>query len=799
MNIGKPLPRREDTRLLTGTGVFLDDLRPDGVTYARFVRSDVAHARILRVDAAAARACDGVLAVLTAADLDLPPLDARLTTPEARPLPRPMLARDVVRFVGEPVAVVVAASRRSAEAAAELVALELEELPALASIDDALRDGAPHLHAHPTNVLYDAHFTAGDVGGAFAAADVVIERTLTSARQSATPLETRRVLAEPTAAGLVVHISTQVPHMLHQVLAEVLALPRDAIRVTCPDIGGGFGLKAHVYPEEVVTGVAAHRLGRPVKWVEDRTECFIASCHARDQRIVVRVAADRDGRLLAIDADVLCDIGAYGVYAHGHILEPAGTPSMIPGPYRLGAYRFRSRAVVTNKAPLGAYRGVGLPVATFVHERVMDLVATACGKDRAAVRLLNLIPPTAMPFTSLTRHTYDSGDHPKALTMALDAIGYAGFAVERKRAAAQGRLIGIGFACYVEYTAVNSRAFAARGMREIPGFDSAHAALSPDGIVHVWTTLPAIGQGTETTFAQLAADALGIPYSSVVVEKVDTAVGKLEGTGVFASRSAGVGGGAIVSACGELRRRLLADAAERLEVAVDDLVLTGAGVQIAGVPHEPLTLAELASRAPPERYRVSERFDPPAVSYPYGTHACMVEIDADTGRVRLLRYVVVDDCGTLLNPRIVEGQVHGAVTQGIAGALYEQIIYSDNGQPLTASLMDYQVPTADDLPSFTTLHLTTQSPHAPHGVKGVGEGGTVPAGAAIANAISDALGSECNELPAKPPNVLTLMRRARPTAHPRSVPVRPATGHAATAGGENDGSNRMPSVPPWPA
>jgi carbon-monoxide dehydrogenase large subunit len=784
MNIGRSLPRREDANLLSGAGTFLDDLKPDAVTYARFVRSAVAHARILGVDTTAARQCDGVLAVLTATDLDLPPLEAPLENPAAGRLPRPMLAREVVRFAGEPVAVVVAETPHLAADAAERVVVDLEELPVVVSVDDALRDAAPRLHEHPTNVLYDASFAAGDVEGAFAAADVVIERTFTTPRQSALPLEPRGVLAEPTETGLHVHASTQVPHLLHRVLVEVLDLPRDKIRVRCPDIGGGFGLKAHVYPEEVVTCAAARLVGRPVKWVEDRNENLVASCHARDQRVGVRVAADRDGRLLAVDADVVCDIGAYGVYAHGHILEAAGTPSMIPGPYRLGAYRFRSRAVVTNKCPLGAYRGVGLPVAAFVHERVMDLVAAACGKDRAAVRLANLVPAAAMPFTSLTGHTYDSGDYPKALTTALDAIGYADFAAERGRAAGEGRLLGIGFACYVEYTAVNSKAFAARGMRAIPGFDSAHAALRSEGVVHLWTTLPAIGQGTETTFAQLAADAFGIPHTGVVVQKVDTGVGKLEGTGVFASRSAISGGGAIISACGELRRRVLDDAAEMLEAAVDDLVLTGDGIQIAGVPHVVVTLAELASRAPPERYQVSERFDPPAVSYPYGTHACVVEIDAGTGRVTVLRYVIVDDCGTLLNPRIVEGQVHGAVTQGIAGALYEWMRYSDNGQPQTASLMDYQVPTAADVPRFTALHLTTQSPHAPHGVKGVGEGGTVAPGAAIANAISDALGGECNELPATPPKMVDLTRRAQVATSVRPELDRPDAAYVATPGSE---------------
>ena len=760
MNIGRSPPRREDANLITGAGGFVGDLNPSAVTYAQFARSSRAHARILRMDTSVARHSAGVVAVLTATELNLPPLEAPLENAAAQRLPRPMLAHDVARFVGEPFAIVVAETPHLAEEAAEQIIIDFEELPVVASIDDALAEGAPRLHEHSTNVLYEANFAAGNVDEAFATSEVVIERTFVSPRQSAFPLETRGVLAEPTEAGLYVHASTQVPHLIQRVLAEALNLQLHDIRVACPDVGGGFGLKAHVYPEEIVTCAAARLIRRPVQWVEGRTECLIASCHARDQRITVRVAADRNGRLLAVDADVVCDIGAYGVYAHGHILEAAGTPSMIPGPYRLGAYRFRSRAVTTNKCPLGAYRGVGMPVATFVHERVMDLVAAACGKDPATVRLTNLVPAAAMPFTSLTGHTYDSGDYPKALTMALEAIGYTQFAAERDRAAAQGRLLGIGFACYVEYTAVNSRAFAARGMRAIPGFDSAYVVLDSDGLIHLWTTLPAIGQGTETTFAQLTADALGVPYDSVIVHKVDTAVGKLQGTGVFSSRSAVAGGGAITSACGELRRRVLADAAELLEASVDDLELSSEGVRIAGVPHTPVTLAELAARAPPERYQVAERFDPPAAAYPYGTHACIVEVDTGTGQVRLLRYVVVDDCGTLLNPRIVEGQVHGAVTQGIAGALNESIRYSDIGQPLTASLMDYSVPRADEVPPFTLLHLTTQSPHAPHGVKGAGEGGTVAPGGAIANAISNALDRECNELPATPSNVLDLMRLA---------------------------------------
>jgi aerobic carbon-monoxide dehydrogenase large subunit len=398
--------------------------------------------------------------------------------------------------------------------------------------------------------------------------------------------------------------------------------------------------------------------------------------------------------------------------------------------------------------------------SSMAHARILRIDTKAARRSDGVVAVLtatdlDLPPPLEAPLENPAARPL-----PRPM-LARDAIGYSDFAAEREGAAAQGRLLGVGFACYVEYTAVNSRGFAARGMRAIPGFDSAYVALRSDGLIHLWTTLPAIGQGTETTFAQLAADALRIPCARIVVHKVDTSIGNLEGTGVFASRSATVGGGAIISACEELRRRVLADAAERLEAAMVDLELSGEGVRIAGVPQIVVTLAELASRAPPERYQIAESFDPPAASYPYGAHACVVEVDTATGRVRLLRYVVVHDCGTLLNPEIVEGQVHGAATQGIAGALYESIRYSDIGQPQTATLMDYSVPKADDVPHFTLLHLTTRSPHAAHGVKGAGEGGTLAPGAAIANAISDALGGECNALPATPPNVLDLMRHAR--------------------------------------
>jgi carbon-monoxide dehydrogenase large subunit len=478
----------------------------------------------------------------------------------------------------------------------------------------------------------------------------------------------------------------------------------------------------------------------------------MGSSHARDQFVSARAAADGDGRLLALDVDVTCDIGAYPVYPHGHILEALGTPAMIPGPYRLRNYRMRSRAVATNKCPEGAYRGVGLPVSALVHERLMDVLSAELRLDRAEIRRRNFIASDELPYTTVTHQQYDSGDYARGLERALEAIRYDEFPAEQSQARAQGRALGLGIASYVEYAGMGSAVFHGRGMVGIPGVDRAWLSLGDDGRITVTTTLPSIGQGLATTFAQLTAAALEVEPRQVRVRQPDTALAPGEGTGTFASRTAVTGGGAIRAGAHELIQRLLSDASDRLEVAVEDLELRAGHVGVKGSPGRQVSFAELA-RDDPERYLVEGVFDPPTTAYPYATHACVVEVDGKTGQVRLLRYVVAEDCGRIINPLIVEGQAHGAVAQGIGGALYESVVYDEEGQLVTGSLIDYLVPSACELVPLQLAHLEIPAPGSPNGAKGVGEGGTLAPGPAIANAVSDALGVEFNELPLTPERV----------------------------------------------
>ncbi len=746
--IGRRMLRVEDRPLLTGRAEFVDDIELDRMVHARFFRSALAHASVRGVDLSAARATPGVVAAFGAADIPLGPLHPPIENPEAWSPPRPLLAGAAVRFVGEPLAVVVGESPYAAEDGADLVDADLEALPAVVDVLEAV-DAEP-LHDHSTNVLFDSTLAAGDVDAAFDRAAAVVERTFRSPRYSATPMENRGAVAAPDGDGGVrVWASTQIPHRLAGVVAELLGLPRERVSVATMDVGGGFGQKAHAYPEEILTAWLALELGRPVKWLEDRSENLLASSHARNQVVSVRAAADAEGRLLAIDADVVCDMGAYGVYPHGHILEALGTPAMIPGPYRLENYRARTRAVCTTKGPEGAYRGVGLPVSAFVHERLMDLIAAELTIDRGEVRRRNLLTPDELPYTTVSHQRYDSGDYGQALERALAAIGYDGFREEQRAARADGRVLGLGIACYVEYTGMGSQVFHGRGMVGIAGHDSAWMRLDDEGRVTVWTTLPAIGQGVATTFAQLAAAALGVDVEEVTVARSDTSAGPGDGTGTFASRSAVSGGGAVAAAADELRARLLQAAADRLEAAAGDLEIVPGRVSVRGSPSRGVAIAELAA-GDTARFDVNASFDPPRTVYPYATHVCKVEVTPDTGDVRVLRYVVAEDCGTIINPAIVDGQAHGAIAQGIGGALFESLVYDPQGQLVTASLMDYLVPTATDLPAVELEHLEIPSPDSVNGAKGVGEGGTLGPPAAIANAVADALGVELNELPVTP-------------------------------------------------
>ena len=739
----------EDRVLLEGGALFIDDVGVEGVLHLAFARAEHAHAHVRGVDVAPALALPGVRLAFGPDDLDgVPALTPDLARPGAMRVERPVLAGARARFVGEPIAAVVADTPYRAEDGADAVAIDYEPLAAIASIDDALDADLPPLHGD-TNVIFREEHHQGDVDRAFAEAAVVVERTFRNPRYSAAPMENRGVLALPEGDGLLVWSGTQIPHILQESLELLLGL-EGRVRVRCPDIGGGFGQKAHVFPEEIAVAWAALRLGAPVKWVEDRRENLLSSSHAREQRVRARVAADTEGRVLAIDAEVFCDVGAYGIFPWGQVLESLGTPMILPGPYELHHYRYVTHSLATNKAPQGAYRGVGLPVAAFVRERMMDVVAAELGLDRAEVRRRNYIPPQEFPYATATGLRYDSGDYRSALDAALEGIGYADFPAERERAERESRRLGLGFASYVEWTGTNSATYRARGMTNVRGYDAGRVAVNADGTVSVWTSCPAIGQGVGTTFAQIVAEHLGVPFAVVRTELVDTA-NSPPGSGSFASRSAISAGGALIAVSGQVRERILDTAADALEADRADIVIDAEGrVGVRGAPAAALTLAEVVAAAEPGHLDIGEPYDPEETAYPYATHACVVEVDAETGAVEILRYVVAEDCGPEINPIVVEGQVHGATAQGIGATLYEAMRFGPDGQAVTGSFMDYLVPTACELPALLVRHLETPAPDLRGGVKGVGEGGTLAPPGALANAVSDALGVEINELPIDP-------------------------------------------------
>src|SRR5947199_343338 len=624
-----------------------------------FVRSPHAHAAIRRVAPNAARRLDGVLAVLTAADLRqfARPLHLRLEGDGFTPTAWPVLADDRACFCGEAVAAVVATSAQVAADARELVRVEYEALPATVSIDAAL--AADH-------VLFRRHHRRGDVEGAFAGAPLVLRETFEHGRCAPSPLEPRGVLVDWDGETLTVWASTQTPSIMLAALAAALDLPETRVRVIAPDVGGGFGLKTHVFPEDVAVAAAARVLGRPVKWVEERRESLAAGSQARAQRMEVEVAAEADGVLRGLRARAVSDGGAYHIYPLTGALEPLGSAAILPGPYRTPAYEYQAVTVLTHKPPLGAYRGVGMTMGAFVMERLLDMVAERLGLDPAEVRRRNLIPREAYPFTSASGLTYDSGDFPKALEQVLAAVDYDRLRRDQAAARAAGRLVGVGVACYTEYTGMGAAVFRRRGMVHVPGIEAATVTMGADGTVSCVTSFPSQGQGHATTITQLVADRLGISMDAVRVLAVDTLA---------------------------------------------------------------------APRGP---------------TFSGAVHVAVVEVDRETGRVRLRRYALVEDCGPVINPLIVEGQIHGAVAQGIGEALLEGVVYGDDGQLLTATLMDYALPKADDVPSPEIGHLETPSPVTPGGVKGMGEGGTIGAPAAIANAVADAvrgLGVRVTRLP----------------------------------------------------
>jgi carbon-monoxide dehydrogenase large subunit len=700
-----------------------------------------AHARVRGVGVERARHAPGVAAALSGRDLSewVKPLAPRFEGPGFWPTESRVLAPERVRFVGEPVAAVCAGSPAQAADACDLVEVDYEPLAAVVDVDAALAPGAPLLHdSVPGNLLFRRGDSHGDVDGAFARAAVVLRETFRHGRCSASPLEARGIVASWEGRRLTVWTGTQAPHIVRVALARAFQLPENHVRVIVPDTGGGFGQKMHVLPEDLAVAALAKVAGLPVKWTETRRENLAAASQAREGRVDIEAAADGDGVLQALRARVVSDNGAYHIYPLTAALEPPGTTSILPGPYRTPAYAWEALAVATNKPPLGAYRGVGMTMGAFVMERTLDLLADRLGLDPAEIRRRNLIPRDAYPFASASGFVYDSGDFPKALEMALELAGYDALKRERDDARARGRLLGVGISCYTEYTGMGSMTYRQRGMAEVPGPEAARVSVEPDGMVRCVLSFSSQGQGHATTAAQIVADHLGVPLEQVTVSQPDTdeAPG---GSGTFASRGAIAQRGAAGAAAVTLKKKVLDLAGDLLEASPADLVLDAGRVTVRGMPDRGISLADVAGAAGGARLEVTERFDPPGPAFSGAVHLASVEVDADAGRVTVRGYVVVEDCGPVINPMIVAGQVHGAVAQGIGEALGERLVYDESGQLLTGSLMDYAMPTAADLPSFTLGHLETPSPLTPGGHKGMGEGGTIGAPAAIANAVADAV------------------------------------------------------------
>ena len=776
--VGRSLLRREDRRLLVGRGQFVADLALPGTLHAVFVRSPLAHARIRHIDVSRAAAMPGVAIALNGADLlqMLPPVpEGQISLPKKWTTvvqhkflnPRePLLAHDKARHVGEALAVIVADSRYRAEDAAEQIGLDLEELPAVVDPEAALQAGAPLVHERfETNLIGSFSVGKGQAAAQLAAAPRRLNRRFYHHRYAAVPLECRGVVAayDPRTDSVTVWSSTQVVHWVRREVAATLGLPEARVHVIALDVGGGFGGKGHAYPEDLLLPFLARRLGRPVRWIEERREHLMSATHSRDQLHDVEIGFDDDGRILAIRDDYLVDCGAWNPIGSGVAYN---TAVHLTGPYKIDHLAASGRIVATNKVPNAPYRGAGRPEACFAMERSIDIVARTLGLEPAEVRRRNMIPADEMPYSAgmLYRDgepiVYDSGDYPGALDKALDAVGgVAGFRRRQEEARRQGRYLGLGIGCYIEGTGVGP-------------FEGAVVRIHPDGKIYISSGACPQGQGMETIFAQIVADQWKVTPEDVVVSLADTAAIPI-GFGTMASRSTVTVSAAIHHASERVREKSFAIAANLLECAPADLELRDGGVGVVGVPGAHLSLGRLAQAARPgwdhgrppgleAGLEDTYYWEPSTVTWSYAVHAATVEVDVETGRVDIDTYAIAHDCGVVINPMLVEGQIMGGTVQGLGGILCEAIAYDANGQLLSGTLMDYALPNAGDLPSFAVIHQHSPSPLNPLGVKGVGEGGAVAPPAAIANAICDALAPfavEFNATPITAERIVEALRR----------------------------------------
>jgi aerobic carbon-monoxide dehydrogenase large subunit len=761
--VGTSIKRREDPRLITGQATYVDDIKLYGMLYMSVLRSPYGHARIKSINTEAAKKYPGVVAVYTAEDIK----GVVGNIPVAAPLPgnisngmgrRGPLAEGKVRFYGDPVAVVIADDRYAARDARDLIEVDYEPLPAAIDLEKAMQPGAPLLYEEfGTNVATGIHPPTEDIDKVLeqtkADGGIVIKERIVNQRLAPNAMETRGVVAEFNKASrsLTVWSSSQVPHFLRNFLAEQLGLPQHQVRVIVPEVGGGFGSKLNIYPEEALAAFTSMKTGRPVKWIEERSENIVATIHGRDQIDDIEVAATKEGKITGLKVHVISDLGSY-LQFFTDVIAIGFTLPMVSGCYDIPVTYTSCDTVFTNKTPTDAYRGAGRPEAAHLVERAIDLVARELGKDPAEVRLLNFVKPEAFPHKTATGAVYDSGNYAAALHKALELANYQGLRAEqaRRRAAGDGKLMGIGFSSYVEICGLGPKGTIPQGV-----YESARVRVEQSGDVIVYTGSSPHGQGEETTFAQIVSDEFTIPIENIAVIHGDTD-STPEGRGTYGSRTAAVGGPAVFTAIQKLREKMKQIAAHMLEASPSDITLEDGRFFVTGAPQKAVAFANVAATAnlsntlPPgiePGLETTAFWEPEACTFPFGTHICVVEVDKETGEAEITRYVAVDDCGRQLNPMLVEGQVHGGIVQGVGQAMYEGVVYGEDGQLLTATLMDYALPIASELPSFELDHTVTLTPVNPLGVKGVGEAGTIASSAAVANAVADALGVAHVDMP----------------------------------------------------
>ena len=777
--VGQRVRRREDPRLIQGRATYVDDIKIAGMQHLAFKRSDVAHGRIRSIDSSAARAMDGVEAVFTGADIAAIVAPMPIGTPFPSP-PHRAVAVDVVRFVGEPVAVVVANDRYLARDAADAIVVEYDMLPAVVDPELAMTGVPTVIHPEFANNLALALISSGTgvsadgkrvddsaIDNAFADADIVISQRMVNQRLVPNAMEPRGVVAhyQPGSEAMTIWSSTQNPHILKTMIAAMNGLGQHQVRAIAPEVGGGFGAKVNIYGEEYVAAAISKRLGIPVKWVEDRAEAFLATVHGRDIIGYVELAARSDGKVLGLRMRLIADIGAYNMLLTAAI--PTLTMLMASATYDIPAIRATLTEVFTNKTPTDAYRGAGRPEATYFVERAMDMLARELKMDPGEVRRRNFIQPDKFPYATQMGAVYDSGNYEAALDMALEKANWNQLKSERDAARAEGRLVGLGLAMYVEVCGFGPSSSMATG-----GWEHSQVTVERDGRITAATGASPHGQGNETTFAQMLADQFGVPLEHITIQHGDTAVVK-QGIGTFGSRSQAVGGTALHLAGSKVKVKMARFAAELLEAHEADLVFENGTIAVKGAPASAKAFADVAAYAYvpvplPEGLEpgLSDEafFEPTNNTYPFGCHISMLEIDRETGEPTLLKLVAVDDAGNLINPLIVEGQIHGGLAQGIGQAMIEEAVYDDSGQLVTGSFMDYALPRATDFPRFELYNTVTTTPLNPFGAKGVGEAGTLGSTPCIVSAAVDALsefGVKHIDMMLRPEKLWRIIQRGR--------------------------------------